>query len=81
MSTIGYGDITPKNEVEQLFALFGMLCGSVAFAYGLTNLCSILFYYKQYEVDFKSRMDSIQEFLSWKYHQDACEFNGATSID
>jgi len=98
MSTIGYGDITPKNEVEQLFALFGMLCGSVAFAYGLTNLCSILFYYKQYEVDFEASFDQlfeffsrhqtplelrlkIQEFLSWKYHQDACEFNGATSID
>eukprot|EP00468_Gymnochlora_sp_CCMP2014_P008388 CAMPEP_0167766150 /NCGR_PEP_ID=MMETSP0110_2-20121227/15152_1 /TAXON_ID=629695 /ORGANISM="Gymnochlora sp., Strain CCMP2014" /LENGTH=329 /DNA_ID=CAMNT_0007654081 /DNA_START=1654 /DNA_END=2643 /DNA_ORIENTATION=+ len=63
MSTIGYGDITPKNEVEQAFGLFAMLCGSVAFAYGLTNLCSILFYFKQYEVDYEASFDQLFEFF------------------
>eukprot|EP00467_Chlorarachnion_reptans_P004313 CAMPEP_0114521224 /NCGR_PEP_ID=MMETSP0109-20121206/20063_1 /TAXON_ID=29199 /ORGANISM="Chlorarachnion reptans, Strain CCCM449" /LENGTH=509 /DNA_ID=CAMNT_0001702297 /DNA_START=1103 /DNA_END=2632 /DNA_ORIENTATION=+ len=97
MSTIGYGDISPRSEAEQSFALFGMLCGSLAFAYGLTNLCTILFYYKQYEVRYQSQVDllfefferrkvpldlrlKIQEYLSYKYHSEICEFGGEKSV-
>jgi hypothetical protein len=38
MSTIGYGDITPKNPIEVLFAIFTMLISSIMFAYSLNTI-------------------------------------------
>uniref|UniRef100_A0A7S3Z437 Cyclic nucleotide-binding domain-containing protein n=1 Tax=Lotharella globosa TaxID=91324 RepID=A0A7S3Z437_9EUKA len=64
MSTIGFGDVTPKNEAEMVFTLFAMLCGTVCFAHGLTNMCSILFYNNKFQVDNESIMDELIEFFS-----------------
>jgi len=63
MSTIGYGDITAQNEVEQAFALVAMLVGSLMYAYGITNLCSILYYFKQYEMQFEVSFDRLFDYF------------------
>lgn len=64
MSTIGFGDITPKSDQEVIFTLFSMLAGTVAFAHGLTNMCSILFYHNKNQVDYETSMDEMYEFMS-----------------
>ena len=38
MSTIGYGDVSPTNVLERVFACLVMLFGNVVFAYGITNV-------------------------------------------
>ncbi|GAB5368695.1 hypothetical protein AAMO2058_001341700 [Amorphochlora amoebiformis] len=63
MSTIGFGDITPKNEAEIIYTLFAMLFGTVAFAHGLTNMCSILFHHNKYQVDHEASMDELFDFF------------------
>ena len=41
LTTVGYGDITPKNNIEKLFSILVMLLGSGMFAYNLSKLSSI----------------------------------------
>ena len=42
MSTVGYGDITPKNYIEVLFVIATMLVSSIVFAYSLNTIGSII---------------------------------------
>jgi hypothetical protein len=42
MSTVGYGDVTPINSIEYLFATISMILISVVFAYNLNSIGSIL---------------------------------------
>lgn len=41
LTTVGYGDITPKNNIEKIFSIFVMLLGSGMFAYNLNKLSNI----------------------------------------
>lgn len=43
MSTIGFGDITPGNTYEVLYAILTMMIGAATFAYSVTNMCSVVF--------------------------------------
>ena len=38
MSTVGYGDITPKNEDEIILCIFTMLFASGTFGYAIGNI-------------------------------------------
>ena len=40
MSTIGYGDVSPTNVLERVFACLVMLFGNVVFAYGISSSSS-----------------------------------------
>lgn len=42
MTTIGYGDITPKNNTEILFATIIVFIASGVFAYTLNSIGTIL---------------------------------------
>lgn len=42
MTTVGYGDISPTNEIEQIFGIFMMISGVVAFSFATATLSSIL---------------------------------------
>ena len=41
MTTIGYGDITPANEYERLFAMFVMVTGTAVYSYGITSVIQL----------------------------------------
>jgi len=41
ITTVGYGDITPQNEVEHGFSLVVMVMGSLFFGYSLTFIATI----------------------------------------
>eukprot|EP00941_MAST-03F_sp_MAST-3F-sp1_P000640 g640.t1 len=64
MTTIGYGDITPKTHSERLFVTISMMIGAAAFAYGLTNICSAIFNNNLDEVKFHALMDSVGAYLN-----------------
>lgn len=38
MVTVGYGDITPQNQLEMLFASVLMICSSCMYAYSMTSI-------------------------------------------
>ena len=43
MTTIGYGDIYPRNSVERLVAILIMLVCSSVFAYFLTGISNFVY--------------------------------------
>jgi len=64
MTTIGYGDIIPKTMIERCMTTFCMLVGAFTFAYGLTNVCTLLFNHNKYQVDFECLTDELTEFMT-----------------
>jgi len=42
VTTVGYGDVGGKNNLEKGFACFAMMCGVIAFSFASGNLASIL---------------------------------------
>jgi hypothetical protein len=42
MTTVGYGDVSPTNELEQSFATVTMLITGVIFAYSVSTIGTIL---------------------------------------
>jgi hypothetical protein len=53
MLTVGYGDITPKNEVEILFNILAMFFGCIMFGFSLNSIGEILKRRNKYERGFK----------------------------
>ena len=53
MLTVGYGDITPKNEVEMLFNILAMLFGCIMFGYSLNGIGEIIKRRSKFERMFK----------------------------
>jgi hypothetical protein len=42
MTTVGYGDISPVNALEQIFGILLMVLGVIAFSFASASLASIL---------------------------------------
>jgi hypothetical protein len=63
MTTIGYGDVTPANHLEQLYCMVAMIVGACSFAYGLTNVCSLVFNRNKANVDFMALTDEVAEYM------------------
>jgi hypothetical protein len=42
VATIGYGDITVKTYIEQIFCIFLLICGVVGFSFAIGSLSSVL---------------------------------------
>lgn len=39
---MGYGDITPANDGERVFVIFGLIIGASYFSYVVGSVCSVL---------------------------------------
>lgn len=63
MSTIGYGDIIPVSTTERVITSFAMILGSCIFAYGLTNVCFLVYNYNRYQVTYETSMDEFSEYF------------------
>jgi hypothetical protein len=66
MSTIGYGDITAVTTEERVVALFCMSIGAAIFAYGITNMCTLVANLNTQDVMFRQRMDMLHEFFEYR---------------
>ena len=63
MSTIG-SSIEPVTNAERVYSLLTMFFGSSLYAYGITNMCSLIFNLNRSETLYKEKMDMINDFLS-----------------
>ena len=57
MSTIGYGDVTPKTQYERMYEIFGMILGASVYAYMVGAICSIVASMNAASAEFNHQMD------------------------
>lgn len=65
MTTLGYGDITPANNIERLFCVWAMLLGACIFAYSVTNMCTLVHNLDPSAVYFRNRVDQLNDMMDY----------------
>ncbi len=53
MTTVGYGDITPLNPVEIIFAMTAMFLSCIIFAYSVNSIWDIINEYRERDVKYE----------------------------
>ena len=66
MTTIGYGDVTPKSWQESLITIFVELVGASVFGYMIGNIASVISEMDQFGAQLKARMDGLKNYLTYK---------------
>jgi hypothetical protein len=64
VTTIGYGDIRPTNEAEQVLCIFSMLIGASAYAYVIGNVCGVVALMDQATSKYNQQMDELNLYMS-----------------
>lgn len=64
MSTIGYGDVSPKTQYERMYEIFGMILGASVYAYMVGAICSIVASMNAASAEFNQQMDRSVILLS-----------------
>ena len=60
ITTVGFGDISANNPVEQLFCIFIMLMGVVGFSLATSTLTQLLSEYKSSNKKLNEKMDTLK---------------------
>ena len=60
MTTIGYGDITPKTPIEVFVTIVVQLFGAVLFGWIIGNIASLVAEFDQFATAYKLRIESIK---------------------
>jgi len=63
LTTIGYGDVTPKTDAERGVVIIIMLGGATFYAYAVGNICSIVQDSDKVKSQFKQECDDFANFL------------------
>lgn len=63
MTTVGYGDITPSNNIEFLYAGFVMLIGASIYAFVIGNVASILGQLNARKNEYQERAHFVSQYL------------------
>jgi len=64
LSTVGYGDVTPCNHMEIVYATGAMVLGSAMFAYIVGNIASVVTARKGQDLRMQEKMRDLQEYLT-----------------
>jgi len=64
VTTIGYGDIRPTNEAEQILCIFGMVLGASAYAYVIGNVCGVIALMDQATSKYNQQMDELNLYMA-----------------
>lgn len=72
--TVGYGDITAKNQAERIMSMCLMLIGVVTFSFTTGSLSSVMTCYDSKEADLKEKIATLNE-ISNEYLIDIQLFN------
>jgi hypothetical protein len=62
LTTVGYGDYIPRNNLERLFSIFIMLLGVAMFSYVMGNFTNLI---ASKEMNQNSRVNKITELQKW----------------
>ena len=63
MITVGYGDITPQNEVECAFVVFTMIITGMVYAYSLNSIGNIISDINKLNQSYNNDMQTIHKYL------------------
>jgi CRP-like cAMP-binding protein len=63
LTTIGYGDVSPQNEVERLYCIFCMVTGALIFSYVVGTMCTLVQGLDQVNLKFQNQMDQLDTYL------------------
>lgn len=66
MMTVGYGDITPSNDMEYLLAIITVIFGCAVYAYNINSFGIILNDMNKDDSDFKHDLNIINQFMKRK---------------
>jgi len=65
LTTVGYGDITPANNTERLYALASLLIGALVFGYMLSSIGDLIGSLDKGGARLQDRLDEVKEFTRW----------------
>jgi len=66
LATIGYGDITPKGNIQMIFVIFIELAGAAMYGLVIGNIASLIANIDIAKTQFKERMKNINTFLKYR---------------
>ncbi len=66
LATVGYGDITPANAGQMLYAIMAMLFGVGLYGYGIGNVAHMLANIDQVQAHYHSSLDRLSNFLRYR---------------
>lgn len=66
MTSIGYGDITPRNTNERLITMLSMIISSMTFAFIIGDIGKVVGNYNILADQFRERMLYVEQFLRQK---------------
>lgn len=66
ITTIGYGDITPKTNPQMLYTLLVQLMGAGMYGYIIGNLASLMANSDLARTQFRAKMEKIQTFMQYR---------------
>ena len=65
LTTVGYGDITPQNDLERLYTLSCLLVGAVVFGFLLSTLGDLISNVDPAAVRIDEKLRDVKEYLRW----------------
>ncbi|MGL5082758.1 MAG: ion transporter [Microcoleaceae cyanobacterium] len=92
LTTVGYGDITPTNDIEIIFTLMVMFLGISMYAFIIGNVAALITSLNANQSHFREKLDQIQAYMRErkippalqigvrKYYQYLWEYNRDTSL-
>ena len=63
LTTVGYGDITPTNDIERIYSLFALLLGALVFGYMLSSIGSLVTAIDRQAMLTEEKMDEVKEYM------------------
>jgi CRP-like cAMP-binding protein len=63
LTTVGYGDITPTNDLERVYALVSLLIGALVFGYVLSEFGSLIGSLDNHANMVEEKLDQMQEVI------------------
>eukprot|EP00736_Rhodelphis_marinus_P006804 Rmarinus@m.29282 len=67
MTTVGYGDVTPRSDHERFFALVVVIVGATGFAYIVGNVSSLMANVNQVNSLQKRRLEELNDFMNYRH--------------
>ena len=62
ITTVGYGDITPVNVVERIFAIIFLFIGVMTFSVASGALSAVFTTYDSLQQNMKAKLEKLEKF-------------------
>ena len=66
MSGVGYGDITPTNNLERVYSYFALLTGALIFGYMLSSIGTLVAAIDRQAALSQEKLDEVREYMRWR---------------